>query len=48
MSFSEDFFQYIYGAVGSPEDKAHEGHYHSDELNIYHGERTEEELDSIL
>ncbi|MAZ48313.1 MAG: hypothetical protein CME65_07100 [Halobacteriovoraceae bacterium] len=48
MSFSEDFFQYIYGSVGSPEDKSYDEHYHSEELNIFHAQRTEEELDSIL
>lgn len=50
MSFSDDFFQYIYGAVGTPEKgpQIDGDHYHSDELNIFHGERTEEELDSIL
>ena len=48
MSFAEDFFQYIYGAVGSPEDKVRDRHYHSSEMDIYHGERTEEQLDSIL
>lgn len=44
MSFSDDFFQYVYGGHGD----FPEAHDHEHEENPFHPKYTEEELDSIL